>query len=450
MTTAAPIDLRELQHFVKQCDPMQPLGPDDQRYVELDTGAPVRGSDSASAIDEIERTILFSEPTSAVCQLFSGFPGSGKTTELYRLKKRLEGNKLVPLHVVLVDFQDYRTDPTPLSIMEILRVLAYELDREATRVEGGDPDAKPGYTRRFYDFLTTTNVDLKGLSFAQLGPTIMFEAKGNPTFRQRLEEALASRFQVFVRDAQEAMAEAVVRIRKAAQVQQIVVLVDALEKVTPLREEDRALLEGSAETVFVEHAARLRLPCHTVYTFPLWLRFRVPQLDGLYDRPARILPMVKVSEPDGRAYAPGFAKLTELVGRRLDLRRIFGPSLEQTLRPLIAASGGYTRDLLRMVREVLWSARAFPVEPAEIARIVERTAEGYVVTVRDDDADVLAEIAHTHDLPSGDGVRLAIFGRLLQRYVVLAYRNGKPWYDLHPLVREAPPLKRRLAATPTP
>jgi hypothetical protein len=447
--TIAPFDLRELQHFVKQCDPMHALDAGDPRYVALDEGTPVRGSDGASCIDEIERTILFSEPTSALCQLFTGFPGSGKTTELRRLQKRLEDNKLVPLHVLIVDFQGYRTDPTPLSIIEVLRVLAYELDREATRVEGGDPDAKPGYAKRFYDFLTTTNVDLKGLSFAQLGPTIMFEAKGNPSFRQRLEEALASRFQVFARDAQEAMAEAVVRIRRAMHVQQIVVLVDALEKVTPLREEERALLEASAETVFVEHAARLRLPCHVVYTFPLWLRFRAAQVDGLYDRPAQILPMVKVSELDGRRYAPGYDKLTELVGRRLDLRRIFGPALEPTLHPLIAASGGYTRDLLRMVREVLYGARVFPVEPAVIRRIVERTAEGYVDTVRDDEADVLAEIARTHELPRGDGARLAVFGRLLQGYLVLAYRNGKQWYDLHPLVRDAPALKERLAAVPT-
>jgi hypothetical protein len=448
--TTAPFDLRELQLFVKQCDPQQPLMPGDKRYVNLDEGAPVRGSDTSSAIDEIERTILFSEPTSALCQLFTGFPGSGKTTELRRLKKRLEENKLVPLHVLMVDFSDYRTDPTPLSIIEVLRVLAFELDREATRAEGGDPDKRPGYTKRFYDFLTTTNLEFKGLSFAQLGPTLMLEAKGNPGFRQRLEEALASRFQVFAQEAQEVMSEAVVRIRKATGVAQVVVLIDALEKVTPLQESERALLESSAQTVFVEHAQRLRLPCHVVYTFPLWLRFRAAQLDGLYDRPALILPMVKVSEQDGSPYAPGYAKLTELVGRRLDLRRIFGASLEATLHPIIAASGGYTRDLLRMVREVLWGARVFPVEPAVVKRIIERTAEGYVVTVRDEDAEILAEVARTHDLPSGDGARIAVFGRLLQSYLVLAYRNGKPWYDLHPLVRGARPLRERLDAKPAP
>lgn len=445
--TTATFDRADLQHFVKQCDPQQPLEPGDPRYVNLDEGEPVRGSDGWSCIDEIERTILFSEPTSALCQLFTGFPGSGKTTELRRLQKRLGENTQMHLHVLTVNFQNYRTDPTPLSIMEMLRVLAYELDREATRAEGNDPDTTPGYAERFYDFLTTTNVDLKGLSFAQLGPTLMFEAKGNPTFRHKVEEALASRFQVFARAAQEAMAEAVVRLRKAKNVQQIVVLVDALEKVTPLREADRAELEGSAVTLFVEHAARLRLPCHVVYTFPLWLRFRTAQLDGLYDRPVRVLPMVKVAEPDGQPYAPGYAKLTDLVGRRLDLGRIFGANLDKTLHPLIAASGGYTRDLLRMVREVLWGARKFPVDPAHIARIIERVAESYVVAVHDAEAEVLAEIARTHQLPR-DGTKLAIFGRLLEGYMVLAYRNGKEWYELHPLVRQAPIMKERLAATP--
>lgn len=446
-----PFDLRHLQHFVKQCDPLQPLDAGDPRYIDLDEGDNVRGSDEGSCIDEIERTIVFSEPSSPVCQLFTGFPGSGKTTELRRLQSRLHENKLVSMHVVMIDFQEYRTDPTPLSIMETLRVLAYELDRAATRAEGEDPDKKPGYVKRFYDFLKSTNIDLKGLGFAQFGGTLMIEAKGNPTFREKIEQALAPRFQLFAREAQEVMAEAVVRLRRATHAQQIVVIVDALEKVVPLREEDRAMLEASAETVFVEHASWLRLPCHVVYTFPLWLRFRTTQLDGLYDRPAQILPMVKVADREQQRYAPGHDKLVELVARRLriqqdsQLERIFGKNLEETLHPLIAASGGYTRDLLRMVREVLWGARVFPVDRKTIERIIERTAEGYIAAVRSVDAEVLVEIARSHDLPRGDHAQIAAFGRLLQGYLVLAYRNGQPWYDLHPLVRRAPVIREGLA-----
>jgi hypothetical protein len=33
---------------------------------------------------------------------------------------------------------------------------------------------------------------------------------------------------------------------------------------------------------------------------------------------------------------------------------------------------------------------------------------------------------------------VAAFGRLLERWLVLAYRDSDEWYDLHPLVRRAP------------
>jgi len=441
----APIAIRELQFFVKQCDPTQPLDPGDPRYVDLDAGHPVRGSDGASCIDELERTIVFSAADSPACLLFTGFPGSGKTTELRRLQKRLEENRFVPFHVITIDFQAYRTDPTPLSIVEILRVLAYELDRAATAAEGRNPDAEPGYLKRFYDFLTTTNLDLKGLNFAQMGATLMLEAKGNATFRKQLEEALATRFQVFVQDAREVMAEALVRLRRAKDAEQVVVLVDGLEKVSPLREEDRAMVEASAETVFIEQASRLRLPCHVVYTFPLWLRFQHTQLDGLYDRPAQILPMVQIADmATDEPYEAGYTKLTELVGKRVKLEMIFGVDRKETLDALIAASGGYTRDLLRMVREVLWSAKTFPVDAATVKRIIGRAAENYVMAIRDKEADLLAEIARTHEMPRGEDERVALFGRLLQLYLVLAYRNGRPWYDLHPLVRNAAIVRERL------
>ena len=44
----------------------------------------------------------------------------------------------------------------------------------------------------------------------------------------------------------------------------------------------------------------------------------------------------------------------------------------------------------------------------------------------------------THALPQQDAEQVAAFGRLLERWLVLAYRNGDEWYDLHPLVRRAP------------
>lgn len=450
---AAPISLTDMQRFVAQCDPDRPLQAGDPLYVELDDGTPVRGGDGTSCIDELERTILFSDRTRPTCQLFTGFRGTGKTTELNRLRARFDANKAFGAHTLSVDFEEYIDPYVPISITDVLRVLAYSFDRAAAVAEKKDPDAQPGYARRFFEFLTRTEVDLKEIGFEAYGSSLMLELKNNPTFRQKVESALALRFQPFAREARETIAQAVVRLRDATGAQRIIMLVDGLEKLRPVREEDRPVVENAVESLFVQHASWLRVPCDVIYTFPLWLRFRATPLGALYDREPYVLPMVRVTEKDGPDFEPGLAKLCEIVRKRIDDDRVFGPlqgEIPPVLREVLRASGGYPRDLLRMVRELLWTAKKLPLTPTDTARILSRIGESYAQAIRSPDAELLAEIARTHALPTGDGGRLAAFGRLLDQWLILAYRNGHEWYDLHPLVRRAPIVQAELARTPAP
>src|SRR5262249_53692344 len=76
-------------------------------------------------------------------------------------------------------------------------------------------------------------------------------------------------------------------------------------------------MEASVETLFVQHAGLLALPCHVIFTFPLWLRFRAAELGALYDGQPAVLPMVKIASQDGALYPAGVQKLYDLVGRRL-------------------------------------------------------------------------------------------------------------------------------------
>jgi hypothetical protein len=89
--------IEKLREYVRQCDPREPLnGNDDARYVDLDDARePLRGSDG-SAIDQLRHTILLSTPDRPRCLLFTGYPGSGKTTELRELHRRLEAQTTDP------------------------------------------------------------------------------------------------------------------------------------------------------------------------------------------------------------------------------------------------------------------------------------------------------------------------------------------------------------------
>jgi hypothetical protein len=272
----------------------------------------------------------------------------------------------------------------------------------------------------------------------------MLELKNNPTFRHRAEQQLKVRFQQFAREAENAMVQAVVRLKAKLHAHRVVVIADGLEKFTPLREEDRGAMEASVESVFVQHAGLLALPCHVIYTFPLWLRFRAAELGALYEGQPAVLPMVKIADASGSPYPAGMQKLYDLVARRIDMARIFGADPVQALSPVIEASGGYPRDLLRMVRQMLVDAKAFPIAPNVVQRVIDELSHQYAFIVRGTNLPLLKQIALTHALPQDDAEQVASFGRLLERWLVLAYRNGEEWYDLHPLVRRAPIVRAAL------
>lgn len=435
------VALDDLRRFARDCDPLVALKDGDPRYVQLDGETEVRGD--VACIDRLLRSIALSGAES--CQLFTGFPGTGKTTELKRLEAKLGSSKDTPTHVVYIDFEDYVDRYAPISITDVLRVIAYRMDYEATVAEGKDPEKNPGYLQRFFGYLTQTNVELKELSFEAYGSSLMLEIKNNPSFRRKVEAALKDRFQQFAKQARDMMSEAVVRLRKARGVaaERVVVIVDGLEKLTPLRESDRDSMETSVETLFLTHRAELHLPaCHAIYTFPLWLRYRSAQLGASYEREPLVLPMIKVRTREGSAYEPGVKKMLELVQKRIDVQAIFGADPEAALRPLVEASGGYPRDLLRMVRTLLTDVASFPATTKQIDRVIRDLERSYVDTVLGSHKQTLRRVAETHQLPNDDVNQLAQFGYLLERWLILAYRNGEEWYDVHPLVQKA------LSATP--
>ncbi|WP_437292629.1 hypothetical protein [Sorangium sp. So ce426] len=156
--------------------------------------------------------------------------------------------------------------------------------------------------------------------------------------------------------------------------------------------------------------------------------------------------MVKVAMPGGEEpVREGIACLTEVIGKRLDLESIFGAEPSRVLDPILLATGGYPRDLLRVVRNLLTSGGGFPVTPEQVERQIDRLAQDYAMALYGDEIDVLVEVAKTNAVPLDNDGEVARFIRLLDRWLVLAYRNGKEWYDLHPMARRDPRVRARLA-----
>lgn len=445
-----PLTTAQLANYRRSLDPTEPLdGTDTLRYVNLDE---VRGILGFSSTRPLRTTICMMDVS---CQLFSGFPGSGKTTELKRLKEQFEGTVEgaagnasslagdLPTHVVFIDAYRYIDNYSPLTVVDILRIVAYCMDLEAVQAETGKDaqDVEVSYLKSLLEFLKQPGIGIKDLKFEHKGLSFMLEFRNNRGFYDQAAKVLKDRFQHFVEQAHDVVSKAVLRLKKALNVERIVVIVDGLDKIQPKTEADREVIEKSVELVFSTHASLLRLPCHVIYTFPIWLRYRCPNLGNEYDLEPQIVPMVKIMSKErdesGEAgvVVEGVKRLIEVIERRVDVRAIFGDDLNKTLMPLVMASGGYLRDLLRLARNVIAHGATFPVDEDFIKQIIRKLAEDYRFTLYGSDLDIVVAVAQTHELPNEDPAQMARFTRLIEQRFILAYRNGDEWYDVHPVVR---------------
>lgn len=415
-----------LQGFYQAIEHREPLEWDHRWRVDLYADEQLAPIDPVA---QLRRGIEWSALESV--HLFSGFRGTGKTTELRRLAHELrEGG----VKVVVSDVRHYLNLAQPLDIGEFLLAIAGAFGDAMADPEllGWDP-IKEGYWARFRNFLTRTRVELGNVD---LGPTgIKANLKHDLSFRAKLSEHMAGRVGALVEDVRAFMRDALLALRKQhGGDTKIVFILDSIEHIAVPADEHRAVTDA-LEHVFTLHADKLKFEdMHLIYTVPPWLKIRSPGVGGLYQG-AHLLPCVKVHERSGAPFEAGVRVLMEIVERRAPGHAWQRLLSEAQLRRLIAASGGYIRDLFQLVRACLMQAPgAMPLSDERVELAIAQLKNEYLPAISHQDARWLARIARTHEseLAGDDG--LPDLSRDFDTHLMLCYRNGVEWYDVHPLV----------------
>lgn len=407
----------------------QPLDPDDPRYVPLHRE---RRLDADDPVELLARGIEWTPGQSV--QLLSGFRGTGKSTELRRLRQRLQASGYL---VVLCDIEDYINLSTPVDVSDFLLALTGAIGDGLYEAGLLSRDPKrEGYWERFRKYLTRTHVEFPELGAQVSAVSIKMTLKSDPSFKEQLQERLAGHLGSFVQDIREYLKECVRYLKEDDGAgKELVVLVDSVEHIrgTSVNAEQ---VHTSVETLFAGHADKLHLPSiHTVYTVPPFVKVRYPNLGSLYEPGGiQILPAVKLrGDGDKQRNAAGFEVLAQVVQHRGDWERLLGS--RERLDRIIAMSGGQFRDLLRILAEIARRAAVLPVDDRTVDEAVSQIRNEFL-PIADDDAQWLARIAETHSASPADVSQLPDFARFLDTHLVLCYRNGHEWYDTHPLVAE--------------
>ena len=341
--------------------------------------------------------------------------------------------------VFYADMSEYLLSTKEIEISDFLISVTGALsERIAERYDGATPGDR-GYWERLVHFLQS-EVELETLS-TKLGPaTLKASLKTDPHFKRELQRAARGHVAKLVQEAHDFVAEAVafVRERERAPDRKVVLLVDSVERIRGIGSEAMEVYE-SVRDLFVGHAENLQLPSlHVVYSVPPYLSVLAAGAGGLLGGAvARRLVSVHTvlhhsSEPDPN----GLSILRDVVERRCpDWRALLD---EDAMDRFSIYSGGDLRELFRLIRLSLPSVHDDGQLPLDVDAVeaAADTARTEMLPIPLEHMDWLKRIAATHVSCLERDADLPTLAHFLDNRLVLVYRNGEDWYDVHPLLRE--------------
>ena len=396
----------------------------------------------------------------ATCQLCSGHRGTGKSTELLRLKENLEGRGYFVVYFA-VDDQDI--EPEDVEYADILMACTRHLV-EAVKIEQHNPLLEWMKSRweSFNDLMQMEvsfeklNLEQQISQFSKITATI----KAVPDMRREIRQKINANTPSLVKALNDFILQAQKSLPKGKN-NGLVIIVDNLDRIVEIKEEGRP---SNYEEIYLNRSEMLRgLKCHVLYTVPIDVVYSdlATNFDTSYHN-LEVVPMMMVRNPNGDANETGLKKLRELICQRV---RLIEPKLEktlegkvkgldlpavfdspETLKQLCLMSGGHMRDLMKLIQSAIEQVDQLPITSKAVKLAIEKARETYRKGVQEHHWDILAEANSCKD-KKDDKEHL----RLLRNRSLLEYRyydendSLQIWCDVHPLIEGTPKFKDALS-----
>lgn len=362
--------------------------------------------------------------------LFTGQIGSGKSTQLLRLRHELAGSQCKAYYT---DLEDWLNLNTPIDLASLLvSVVASWVEAIGTAAGQRTPAERIG------DFFRRTELDLSEISFTAgfdaAKAQLKLALKTDKGFREQLERAMAQNLSSFVRKAHAFVAQLVSEVCPHGE--KCVLIVDSLEKIRGYGDE-ASKVYTSLQNIFLAEGNALRLPgVHVVYSVSPYLLAQNPHLPGILGQGVVVtMPSVHVFKARSRRLdGYGVNHMRELLGRRYpDWERFISGKL---LLRIIRDTGGDLRDYLRAIKVVLLEREADPnVSRKELLDVV-RAQISPPKLIPSEHIGWMARLERSHEPELGGPITDLVLQTHLATKHVLAYLNGQTWYALHPLLRD--------------
>jgi len=405
--------------YVPEAVQLVPLKTGDSRYTDF---AKIRGSDTVRIIERK----LKRRAKEYLHLLFSGYRGTGKTTELFQLQTLFHQDYQVFYYDASLGL-----DLLNCKVTDILMVIAKETHEQMKAAGYPLPekilkDVADWFFEKVLEKEKSIAAEAGGeteisspkwFSFitAKIFAGMKLKTENREILRRKLENNLSGlieKINVLLQNAEEQL--------KAQDKKGLVFMIDSLDR----------LKAGIDKELFIANGSFFKqLNANFIFVVPISLLYdeQAPLLE--FDR--EILPMIPVFKR-GMEHVPhkdNIERLKELIEKRIMVKAIF-TNAEETLREFILTSGGHLRDLLRLIHEAC-NLTSDQITPSHAKIAINRLTNDYEKVVRDEQYKKLVKVYREQAVPNDDANQ-----KLIHNNVILVYRqeDGSEWKDVHPAV----------------
>lgn len=361
--------------------------------------------------------------------LFMGHRGSGKTTELWQVRKNLEAE----FCIISFSIKD-ETDILDLTYTDLIFALMKNL---LEKVNDLGIKLNPAIVDNLYDYWNNEQIlekvklesyDINSESEAKISflGALSSSVKGilktgretKTLIRKYIEPSLSH----LINSINDIIYTIKAELKKQGKAP--IIIIEDLDK----------LEIKIAEDLFLKHRYVLvSLNIHTIYTFPIFLRYsmKFDEIKESFDH-FELLSMIKINNRDGTIYQDGRDILKQIIERRADL------SLFQTnvLDYIIEKTGGAIRNIFEIINSAALTAEI----DEGINTISENAAKAGYLELKSDferklspaQMQPLAQLCKSIDKKPLQDESLI---ELLYSSSVIEY-NGERWCDVHPAVAD--------------
>lgn len=413
------------------CDPLKP--PPKGAYVEL---CQARGESQVVPI--LAKGIRRAESNNYL--LFSGHPGSGKSTELRRLCENLKtgDSRFFPVYM---DADEYinRLDVDVTDILLMIVGIVAESLRNEEEISLKSPYLEKRWEELKEFLFTDVEIEKIEVPLAKYAKLIAKLKRADNDSRNKVRDKLSPQLPSILGEINIILERAKVELKKK-DYRGLVLVIDNLEKLR-----DQPNKPDLCQRIFINGGEQLSaISTHVVFTIPLPL-IHSPQhtsLVSIYGQEPIILPMVKVEEKNLEPYENGLELMQEVLRRRFNISEIGDSEVFDSLdtfKYLCQMSGGHVKNLIVYFRTASDYIESLPFTISAVKKGVQRHINAYSRSIPEKNWELLAKL-HLNpnkQIPNDDDHR-----EMLGDLSILEYMNGgEPWHSVNPVVRELAKFK---------